>query len=356
MEDKDSLNPDILRLKKPWIDNQNSIWLASSISLQRNIEKFRFPIKLDLERKQQIINLVGREHLTLQQGTNPTLLKAELLSFFDKEYLVEHYFTISNFFKSDIGEAFIIDDTGETITVFNLTDHLSFYALDTKGDLEGAWNKIIKFETALGKNFTYTFSPKFGYLTSSLDLCGTALQVTTYLQLSALLHLGKIDSILEKEADENHIIMGMQGSPSEIIGDVFAIQNNYSLGVTEENIISSIRSLTSKLITEEKDARQAIQQSQNSTILDKVSRAYGILFYSYQIDAIEALNAISLCKLGVSLGWISGINELQLNQLFFNCRRAHLVEQFKQKFSQEEIPHKRAEYIHSILKDTKLLV
>lgn len=355
MEDS-YLNNDILSLKEPWFQNDNSIWLVSSLSLQRNIERFKFPIKLNVERKQQIINLVGREHLALQQAENPKLLKAEELNFNDKEYLVEHFFTTNNFYKSDVGEAFIIDNTGMSITIFNLSDHLSFYALEAKGDLEAAWNKIIKFETALGKNFTYTFSPKFGYLTSSLDLCGTGLQVTTYLQLSALLHLGKIDSILESEADENFLILGMQGSPTEIIGDIFAIQNNYCLGVTEENIINSIRSLTSKLIMEEKNARLSIHQSQNPEILDKVSRAYGILIYSYQIDAIEALNAISLCKLGVSMGWISGINEHELNQLFFNCRRAHLMNQFKEKINQEEIPHKRAEFIHQALKNTKLMV
>ncbi len=355
MEDN-RLNPEVIRLKEPWLHNDNSIWLASSVSLQRNIEKFKFPIKLDIERKQQIINLVGKEHLALQPASNPKLLKAEELNFFDKEYLVEHFLTISNFFKSDVGEAFIVDDTGTSITIFNIVDHLSFYAIDTKGDLEAAWGRIIKLESGLGKNYNYAFSPKFGYLTSSLDLCGTALQVTTFLQLSALLHLGEIETIIEKEVDENFNIMGMQGSPTEIIGDVFAIQNNYSIGVTEENIVASMRSLTAKLLIEEKKCRLSIHQSKNALILDKISRAYGILFYSYQIDAIEALNAISLCKLGVSLGWISGISEHQLNLLFFNCRRAHLIDQFKEKISPEEIPHKRAEFIHKALKESKLLV
>lgn len=347
---------DLQQLKKSWLHNKNAIWIASSISLKRNIEKFKFPIKLDIERKKQIVSLVGKEHLAINQLSNPKLLKAEELNFLDKEYLVEHFFTTSDFYQTGAGEAFIIDDSGELITVFNLTDHLTFYILDTKDDLEGAWSKLAKIETALGGNLTYSFSPKFGFLTSSLGECGTALQVTTYLQLSALLHLGKIDDVLEKEADDSFTIMGIQGSPSEIIGDLFAIQNTYTLGVTEENILSSIRSLTSKLISKENEARNSIRQSQNAMIIDKVSRAFGILLYSYQIEAIEALNAISLCKLGVTMGWISGITEEELNQLFFNCRRAHLLNQFDSKIPQEEIPHKRAEYIHKALKNAKLLV
>lgn len=356
MGDNSRSNDDVLRLKKPWLHNDNSIWLASSVSLKRNIEKFKFPGKLDIERKKQILSLVGKEHLAIDQLSNPKLIRAEDLNFLDKEYLVEHFFTISDFYQTGSGEAFIIDDTGELITVLNLSDHIAFHIIDGKGNIEATWSKLVKIETALGKKLAYSFSPKFGFLTSSLGECGTALQVTTYIQLPALLHLGKIDEVLEKEADESYLIMGIQGSPSEIIGDVFAIQNAYTLGVTEENIISSIRTLTTKLITEENEARKSIQNSRNAMVMDKVSRAFGILLYSYQIEAIEALNAISLCKLGVAMGWISGITEGELNQLFFNCRRAHLLGQFNEKISQEEMPHKRAQYIHKTLKNVKLLV
>lgn len=357
MENNRSPN-DMLTVNKPWIKSSNPIWLASSISLQRNIEKFKFPHKLDVERKKQIVNLVGKELLGLKQLVNPKLFKAEELTFFDKEYLVEHFFTISDFHQAASGEAFLIDEAGELIIVFNLSDHISYYKLDTTGDLEGMWLQLVKMETSLGKNLAYTFSQKFGFLTANFDQCGTALQVTTYLHLPALLHTMKIDEILEKEADDSFLIMGMQGSPSEIIGDLFAVQNNYTLGLTEENIISSVRSLTSKLIQEEKQAREGIKQSQNPEILDKVSRAYGILLYSYQIEAIEALNALSLCKLGTTMGWLSGITEDELNHLLFNCRRAHLLCQYPERatITQEEIPHRRAEYIHRALKNVKLSI
>lgn len=349
---------DMLTVNKPWIQNSNPIWLASSISLQRNIEKFKFPNKLDVERKKQIVSLVGKEFLNAKQFVNPKLFKAEELSFFDKEYLLEHFFTTNDFHQASTGEAFLIDEAGELIILFNLVDHISYYKLDTTGDLEGTWQQIVKMETSLGKDLAYSFSQKFGFLTANFDQCGTALQVTTYLHLPALMHTQKIDGVLEKEADENFTIMGMQGSPSEIIGDLFAIQNNYSLGLTEENIISMVRSLTSKLIMEESLAREGLKQSQNPDILDRVSRAYAILLYSYQIEAIEALNAISLCKLGTTMGWLSGITEDELNGLLFNCRRAHLLCQYPEKanIAQEDVPHKRAEYIHQALKNVKLLI
>lgn len=346
----------IMDLKQNWFDISSPIWLASTISLHRNIEKYKFPSKLDIERKKQIVNLVGKEELLLEELQQPKLIKAEELNFLDKEFLVEHLLAMNNFHATEVGEAFLLDGSGRLATLFNLANHLTFYNLITDGDLEGSWSRLVKLETALGSTFSYAASPKFGFLTSQMEECGTALQVSTFLQMPALMHTGRIDEVFEKEADECFSITGLQGSPTEIIGDLFVLRNNYTIGLSEENIISSVRTMTSKLMMEEKAERKQIKQSQNSGIIDRVSRAFGILVYSYQIEAIEALNAISLCKLGVAMEWISGITEAELNVLFFNCRRAHLFMQYAQKLEQEEIPHKRAEYIHKALKSAKLLV
>jgi protein arginine kinase len=87
-----------------------------------------------------------------------------------------------------------------------------------------------------------------------------------------------------------------------------------------------------------------------------VSRAYGILVHSYQIDAIEALNALSLLKLGIDMGWVSGIDNKSVNVLFFNCRRAHLLCKHQESIAKEEIAHKRSEYIHKSLKNVQLTI
>lgn len=348
---------EILKTKKPWINQDNSIWLACSFCLRRNFEKFKFPNKLDTERKKQIVTLVGKDLLKIDALSSPKLYNAQEISIFEKEYLVEHFLVMQSFNQTGPGEAFVIDETGEIIISFNLADHISFYKLDSHRDLENTWMQLVKIESALGENLSYSFSPKFGFLTSNFDECGTALFVATYLHLPALLHTGRIESILEKEVDDNLQVMGFQGSPTEIIGDIFTIQNNYTLGLTEENIISSIRSITSKLIKEETNARLLIKEHQNVEIIDKVSRAFGILLYSYQIEAIEALNAISLCKFGAMMGWIEGLDEKDFNQLFFNCRRSHLLSQYSGiNIPQEEIPHKRAQFIHLAFKNAKLLV
>jgi len=355
---EEALNPSspIYKLKRPWTENQNSIWLASTVKLQRNIEKFKFPIKLDLERKKQIITLASKELMAIDPLKNASLQKAEEMTALEKEYLVEHFLSSSSFHQASNGEAFLIDNNGEFLICFNLSDHLSFLAIDTSGDIESAWNQLVRIETKLGQNVSYAFSQKFGFTTSDPGKCGTGLTAAIYLQLSGLIHSEKLKECLEELSDDSIMVTGIQGNPTEILGDILVLQNNYTLGVTEENILSLLRSVSSKLIAEEKAARSNIAKSKNPEIMDKVSRAFAILRHSYQMEAIEALNAISLLKFGIDIGWINGISADELNQLFFNCRRAHLQSQFKEKIVQLEVPHKRAEFIHQSLKNAKLLV
>lgn len=346
----------ILNLKTPWNENDNNIWLASTIEFYRNVEKYLFPDKLTIDRQKQLISLLGQEILTLQSENDPSLIVAEEINPLSKQYLTEHFLTIQNFQNTHAGEAFVIDKTGEFLASINIQDHLHLKILDIEGEIENSWNTLLNIETSLNKSVPFAFSPKFGFLTADPSFAGTGMVATVFLQLSALLQMGKIDEILDKHADESILVTGIQGNPTEIIGDVLAIRNNQTLGVSEENIISTLRSLITKLLTEENRARSEIKSSQNSHIKDLVSRAYGILTYSYEIESVEALNAISLIKLGIEMGWIEGLNYAKVNQLFFNCRRSHLLSNYGKLVPQEEVSHKRAEFIHEAFKNTKLVI
>jgi protein arginine kinase len=339
-----------------WANNENAIWLASSISIFRNVEKYKFPGKLDVERRKQIITILSQELCANPALQEPKLLKAEDLDGYEKEYLVEHFLSNQSFHQAHTGEGFIVDKPGTLLIALNMRNHLHFEWLDIKGELENSWNQLVKIDSALGKAVNYAYSPKYGFLTADPFQCGTALQVTVFLQLAALIHTDKINDILENLIDDSLAVTGLQGSPTEIIGDILALQNQYTLGVTEENILSSLRSVTTKLMVEEHAARSKIRQEMSPILKDKVSRAYGILIHSYQIETVEALNAISLLKLGAEMGWLTGLTNKQFNELFFSCRRAHLLCQSPDKIAQEEIPHRRAEFIHKALKELKLTI
>ena len=77
----------LLSTQGPWIKNENNIWLGSTISLMRNIEKFKFPGKLPLDRRKQLISLISKELLDSPLLINPILIKAEDIQPLEKEFL-----------------------------------------------------------------------------------------------------------------------------------------------------------------------------------------------------------------------------------------------------------------------------
>lgn len=345
--------------QNPWNGNENNIWLGSTVTLMRNLEKFKFPGKLASDKRKQIIALINRDLLGSDQLKGPKLIKAEEMSPVAKEFLVEHFMTSESFHQAQAGEAFVLDETGEFLAVLNLRDHLMLQWIDTREELEATWERLFKIETDLTKSVNFAFSSKFGFLTSDPTQCGTGLIVHIFLHLPGLIYTDRLEEILQTNKDEGIEQTGLQGDPNEIIGDVVAFHNSYTLGVTEENILSSLRTLATKLMMEEKSARTFLKQEHDaeiSDLKDKVSRAFAILLHSYQIEAIEALQALSLVKLGLELGWLNGVSQRTLNEMFFSIRRAHLLCRQDQKIAQEDLPHKRAEFIHQALKGITLLI
>ena len=147
---------------------------------------------------------------------------------------------------------------------------------------------------------------------------------------------------------------GLQGSPEDLVGDILTIRNRYTLGVTEDTIISTLRNAILKVLVAEKSARSKIKSEDNTPIKDKISRALGVLKYSYQLETLEALSAISFVKLGIELGWVKGLSVQEINKIFFTCRRAHLNYCLKEKIPQEQVAAKRAEFIREKVKSITL--
>lgn len=341
--------------KSTWKDNHNSIWLASSLKLYRNIANYSFPSKLDVTKQKQLISVISKAALNSKSLKNPICFEASEISPLDKQFLFEHFLSTDNVFEANTNEAFIVDESGFLFLQINAKDHLQIQKIDYKEEIEASWNELMILETDMGKSLNYAYNSRFGFLTSQISHCGTGFKGHIYLHLPALIHSGKIHEILGLESDDIIAYRGMRGEVSEFVGDIVILYNKATIGVSEEDILQALRGLATKLTIREKSLRSHLEEDIEHQIKNKVSRAYGFAFHSYEFDVIESLNAISLCKLGIDLNWIEGINHKTLNNLLFNTNRGHLLSLDK-SIKQEEIPHKRAELIHEAFKNTKLLI
>lgn len=346
---------ELLAQDLPWSNNPNRIWLASTFHLLRNIDQFKFPSKLETGQKEQLLQLIGNTLQQAPQLNHPLLFHTDTISPLDREFLVEHFLTQTSFQETSPGEGIILDQSGEILVTINRDNHAEFYLIDTRQELENGWNRLLDLEVFLGKDITYSFSHTFGFQTSNPYTCGTGLIVTLYLQPSALIHTEQVEDIIEKNRSNAFAITGLQGDPAQFIGDILAIHNTHTLGVSEEDILGAVQTLATKLQVEERALRNQLKREKLAPLMDKISRAYGVLIHSYQLEAIEAMNALSLLKLGIDLEWVTGLSIEDINRLFFQCRRAHLLLSEKgTPLPPEEIPVKRASFIHTALQGANL--
>ena len=351
MKEKSSL-PQSLYERSSWTAEANPIWLATSITLHRNLANQNFPPKMEERGFQQTYSILKEQILKNPQLKQPALLNAEEISALDKEYLYEHFLGMDGFQNTLAGQGFVVDDTGLFFAKLNIEDHLQLQLIDTEGSWEKTWNQLNQIETELGKTLDYAFSPRFGFLTSDPTLCGTGLTTQAFLHLPALIHTKELQETLLKQKEEGITAIGMGGSSAEWIGDIVVLKNTYTLGISEEAILHTLNMMAMKLMAMEKTLRSHLQNENNEEIIDLISRSFGLLLHSYNLQAKEALEALSLLKLGLHLDWVDGIDDTKLNRLFFQARRAHLLQAINQPqlTDSHEIAHKRAEYLHQNMK------
>lgn len=341
-----------------WETEINPIWLSTSFLLHRNLAKYNFPPKMAEPQFEQTLSLMKEQLLKSPLLQKPLWLSAKETPAIEKEFLYEHFLALNGFQNTLAGQGFIVDESAHFLAELNIQNHLQIQLIDCQGSWEKAWNQLNAIETALGSSVDFAFSPKFGYLTAEPYLCGTGLNVQAYLHLPALIYTDQLQETLLKQKEEGVSATSLSGNLNEFIGDIVVVSNSFTLGINEETIIQSVHSMAMKLMAIEKTIRSHIQQENPAAIKDHVSRAFGLLLHSYQLQIKEALSAISLMKLGLHLGWIEGITDTKLNSLFFQCRKAHLLHALGdlQLSDPQEIARKRAEFLHKNMQGVVLKI
>jgi protein arginine kinase len=344
--------PDSLLHHIPWNKNVNPIWPASSFFLHRNIAGYNFPSKLSPSSSASLLTLLKKTFIRLEELKDLTYLPAEKLTPQEKAFLCEHFLGIEGWQNANEGSAFILDPLSRLLVQLNIKDHLLLQWVDSEGQWDAAWHTLNEIESNLGKHLNYAFSSNFGYLTSDAKFCGTALTVICYLHLPCLI---RSDLLPGPAEGENGNELGISSTVNEQEGDFLILKNNATLGLSEESILRDLHVVATGLVLAEKNKRLEYKDSNPTDLKDDISRAYGLLKHSYQLETTEALKALSLIKLGIDLKWIQGITDGEINEIFFRCRRAHILQSGEKiSLNTKELAHARAELLHEKLKNATL--
>lgn len=329
----------------------NAIVLTSRIRLARNVTDAPFP---GWARKDERIELLGTLRETVEQL--PEMKDAfsqqlNELSSVQKQVLVERHLISREQAARAEGSA-IVANRNQTLSVMiNEEDHLRLQSIRSGLHLREAYKLLVKIDTKLENSLPYAFDHELGYLTACPTNLGTGMRASAMLHLPGLVISDHIGQVIQAVGKLGLAVRGIFGEGTESLGHLFQISNQSTLGESEDDIINRLERVINKVHDHERNARTKLVEDDPQMLADKIGRAYGLLLHAHVIDSKEALNHLSLIRLGSDMGCFPSEAIQLCDTLLMDIEPAHLQYISGKKLSPEERDTIRAEIIRSRLQN-----
>ncbi|WP_293978847.1 ATP--guanido phosphotransferase [uncultured Clostridium sp.] len=328
--------------------NQNDIVISTKIQLSRNIEKVPFLEKLTVADGRKNVEKVYssiKDKLESNEFKLYEVWDKEKSSF--TEYIDKHLISEKLLKNSD--KASFILNNDETISIMiNEEDHIKIQCMTSGLNLEEVLENVVSIDEKIEENIKYAFDEEFGYLTSNLQNIGAAMKVHVLIHLPAITMSEEIENISKRLNNKGLEIKGLYLEGSNVLGNIYIISNKASLGITEEDIIDTVKEEVLKLIADEYKFREILTGKCKYELEDKIYRALAILQHAVLLDFKEAVDLISNVRLGIELSILS-INKERLNKLIVNIKDSSIESAAGRKLSEKELKYERANIVRKLL-------
>jgi protein arginine kinase len=316
--------------------SKSPIVLMSRVRLARNLSKHSFPGWAKPKERLEIVESC-REAL----ASAPSLKRSYAfdiaeLGELERQILVERHLISRELSGVKEGSGVVISRDQAISVMINEEDHLRIQVLRAGFQLKKAWSSINDLDTALEGSLDYAFSDTLGYLTACPTNLGTGLRGSIMMHLPALVISSQMEKIVRAVNQLGMVVRGLFGEGSDASGSIFQISNQTTLGESEEDIIKRLEAVLKSIIEHEENARAKLVESDASKLYDKIGRAFGILQNSHLLSSSEAMNLLSLVRLGTDLGLFPVENRATVDRLFIEIQPGHLQHAQKAQFEPEQ--------------------
>lgn len=298
--------------------------LSTRIRFARNLEGFPFPGWAKPEVRREVAALCTEAIGQMQPMKNGVAINIEETSDLEKQVLYERHLISRELMSSKNGSGAFVSKDQSCIVMINEEDHLRIQVLRNGFNFKRVWNAIDAMDTAIEEKLTYAFSRKLGYLTACPTNLGTGMRASTMMHLPALTLANQMEKVIRAVSQLGIAVRGLFGEGSDASGSIFQISNQTTLGESEQAIIKRLSSVLNTVIEQEMNARAKLLESDAPKIFDKVGRAYGALQRSYIMTSSEAMNLLSLIRLGIDLETFPQEHRATVDRLLIECQPGHV--------------------------------
>ena len=328
----------------------HQIVISSRVRLARNLRNRAFPGWAKKAERTAILEMIKPRVDELPDMQDSFSEGLQELSPMEKQVLVERHLISREHAAKSVGSAVVMNRRQTLSIMINEEDHLRMQAIRSGLQLKQAFKLVDKIDSALEQKLEFAYDQHLGYLTACPTNVGTGMRASAMLHLPGLVLSELINQVIQAVSKIGLAVRGLYGEGTEAMGNLFQISNQTTLGEKEEEIISRLSKVIETIIEKEHDARQVLIQKKPNTLWDQIGRAYGVLTFAHAMSSKEALNLLSIIKLGVDLGTFPEDRRLPIDELFIDTQPAHLQKSSQRKLNAEERDHLRAEIIRERLK------
>ena len=323
----------------------SDVVISSRVRLARNLADFPFKDKAKQEDLEQILKKI--KEIVPSIGYGLKYIELRNIDNITKLTLIENHL-ISPEFATNKNGAILINDEENICIMINEEDHIIIQVFSSGQELEELLNLAIEIDEKIDGLVTYATNEKYGYLTSCPTNVGTGLRASVMVHLPALTLTGNIEKVLNVVNNFGMNIRGVYGERTQSKGNIYQISNNQSLGLIEKEIIKNIKTITEKVIEQERLARKYLTKRQID-LADRVYRAYGILANAMKLSSEECRKLLSDVKLGTDLGIIKELDDMKVSKLETYTKPGNLQKYLAKELDAYDRDIERSKVVKQIL-------
>ncbi len=350
----------LLKSSSEWIRGEgggNRIVITSRIRLARNLQGHPFPGWAKKTEREKILGVLQPAVAAMPEMNHPVINDSmDHFTALEKQVLVEQHLISREHAAKNVGSGLVINKPRTLSVMINEEDHLRVQAIRSGQQLRALLKMVDKLDTELEEKLDFAFSPQIGYLTACPTNVGTGMRGSVMMHLPGLVLHDQIGQIVKAVNRIGLAVRGLYGEGTEALGNLFQISNQMTLGESEQTIIERLIKVITQIVEYEENAREKMVQEKGRMVADQVGRAYGVMMHAYAVSSKEALNLLSILRLGVDLEMLPEEYRIEIDELFIRTQPAHLQKDWERKLSTEERDALRADLLRARLKNVPVPV
>ncbi len=335
------------------IGPDSDVVVSSRVRLARNFDAYPFPQRSLPELQEKVIQETCNALFSDPKlKENFSLKRFKEILPVERQVLVEKHLVSKELAESNLEVGALISHDEQISIMINEEDHLRIQCLTSGMQLEKAFDICNYFDNLISEKIDYAFNDTIGYLTSCPTNVGTAIRVSLMLHLPALTMTGYIRTILESCGKLGLAVRGLYGENTEAYGNMYQLSNQVTLGKSENDIVMSIKTIGYQIMEQERLLRGELLKRNGSKLEDRIMRSYGILRFARTLTSDEALQRLSDIRLGINLGLIPDLSEIDANEMMIKIQPGSLQVYAGKLLKPDERDIVRANYVRSHIEES----